>query len=266
MHRPRRGFNAPLALLWGALLAGSPIHATALTYTLYAEADGAFSGDNQSERGGAGGTPGLTSVAAQSIDSRALSAADLATGTLAASATGASGVGTRIVSTTASFSDLVTVVVPGGYMGSTIPVTVGLVITGALAGGGDSSNFARILATLSVDVLSGNAQYCTTTAGSPLSCLGPPYDSNPSLTRTFDLPVGAPSFTLTGILQADAYGNAVADAYDTGLLSLTLPAGFGFSSDSGVLLSATPEPDAQAAAGLAWVALAWAAWVRRRRV
>jgi hypothetical protein len=242
--RGLRPLKVAFAIASSAWLAAGAARAASPIYSVTAVADGAPVGDLVQSTGGAGGTPGIFSVSAQSGDLAALAAADLPSGALRASASGATWVGATVVEGSASFTDRVTVIVPPGWSSASFPVTVALDVTGSIVPGG-ASDGARILATLGVDVLSGNVQYCAASGGFVDTFCGGAIDNDPHLTRTFDLSTASPGFTLTGTLQASAYGDAVADASNTAQLGVALPDGFGFGSDSGVLLTA-PEPASSA--------------------
>lgn len=54
------------------------------------------------------------------------------------------------------------------------------------------------------------------------------------------VPIANPEIFLRATLRASSSNNATADASATGAISFELPAGFGFASDSGVLLQQTP--------------------------
>jgi hypothetical protein len=148
--------------------------------------------------------------------------------------------------------DTVTILGPTASFSTT--VRVGLRVDGNLAG--MSASFGSL-------VIGGVQRIgCFSTDQSATTCSSYVAPGPFAYDVFFDVPVSStsPSFLFTMNLNASAVEDGEADASSTAALYLQLPAGYSFTSDSGLLLVAEPSVLALFGAGLAGTAIA-----RRRR-
>lgn len=143
----------------------------------------------------------------------------------------------------AQFSDSITLVLPTGYTGSTVPITLNFSVdTSNIIGTGVISDLlnASIVGTL----IGGEIGGCLST-DAPDFC-GTPASTSLNLALSFNVPKSDLTLDFTAGLRAQAtHPGSSADAADPGHFSIGLPAGVNFTSGSGVLLSdaaAVPEP------------------------
>jgi hypothetical protein len=142
---------------------------------------------------------------------------------------------------TASFGDTITVSGPSSSF-STI-ATIGLHVEGSFQG------YAWVFASLTVGSV--NRSLCIQTYGCSISAT-----SIPPGPFSFDIMVDAPvsssspTLSLRAGMSANAINEGIADASSTATLSIRLPAGYSFTSGSGVLLVPEPPPLALLATGV----------------
>lgn len=148
--------------------------------------------------------------------------------------------------------DTLTIVGPTSSFSTT--VRVGLRVDGNLAG--MSGSFGSL-------TIGGVQRFgCFSTLQSATTCSSYVAAGPFAYDVFFDVPVSStsPSFYFTANLNASAVEDGEADASSTAALYLQLPAGYSFTSDSGILLVAEPSVLALLGAGLAGILSA-----RRRR-
>ena len=188
---------------------------------------------------------GATSASCSVFDASA--SANLATGVLASQAeccaTNPPYISSGQAGALAQFSDSITLVLPTGYTGSTVPITLNFgVDTSNIIGTGVISDVlnASVVGTL----IGGGIGGCFST-DAPDFC-GTPASTPLDLAVSFNVPTGDLLLNFTASLRAQAtHPGSSADAADPGHFSINLPAGVSFTSGSGVLLSeaaAVPEP------------------------
>jgi hypothetical protein len=196
-----------------------------------------------------------------SVFANATAIANLGTGQLQAFARAD---GPSTATAKAIFYDILTLIPQGGFVDSSFPVTFNLTVDSVLSGNALVADELQVSSLLnSKDVL---GSLCS---GSITGCFG-----NTSLTATVNVLTSNPIVFVQSFLSVNADNcrngypncsmnlNGIADAGHTAQISLQLPPGFTFTSDSGVFLTQVPEPNT---AWLLTSGLLAIATTRRRR-
>jgi hypothetical protein len=201
-----------------------------------------------------------TCTSGSSTGSQAFGSVDVATGVLEASASGTSTTSTAIGS--AKITDGITLFAPAGYSGSTVSVTLSLVVPSDVVSGNAVVTDSLTLGTF------GHETGCV--AAGDQNCSTPGLIQGLNLSITANVPVGTDIFVQASLTASggDSHGAGTASA-DPPALDLILPQGWTFTSESGVLLTeplAVPGPIVGAGLpGLIFAGASLLGWMHRRR-
>ena len=176
-----------------------------------------------------------------SVFANATAIANLGTGQLHAFARAD---GPSIATAKAIFYDLLTLIPQGGFADASFPVTFNLTVDSVLSGNALVTDQLQVSSLLNSKNVLGSL--CS---GSITGCFG-----NTTLTATVDVLTSNPIVSVQSFLSVNADNcrngfpncstdlHGLADAGHTAQISLQLPPGFTFTSDSGVFLTQVPEP------------------------
>lgn len=211
---------------------------------------------------GTGTSQTPTGPIVSSVFANASALANLGTGQLHAFARAD---GPSTATAKASFFDLLTLIPPGGFLDSSFQIAINLTVDSVLSGNSSVADQLQVSSLINSKNLFGSL--CS---GSITGCSG-----NTSLSATVDVLTGNPTVFIQSFLTVNADNcrngfpncsanlQGIADAGHTAQISLQLPPGFAFTSDSGVFLTEVPEPNT---ALLLASGLLGAAGIRRQRI
>jgi hypothetical protein len=198
-----------------------------------------------------------TCTSSSSTGSQAFAFVDVATGVLEASATGQAVANAKIV-------DAITLILPAGYSGSTVPVTISLTVPNYSVSGN-----ANIFDSLTFGFFPSQSG-CVAAGDQHCNAAGLTQGLNLSITANVSVNSLANIFVQANINPngGDINGNGSAIA-DPPFLDLILPQGVTFTSQSGVFLTqplAVPSPVVGAGVpGLMMAGAGLLRWWRRKR-
>lgn len=254
-----------------------------ILYSTYA-GTGAFDAGNLIPKGGSDGTTGqafaiaptaldVGTYNAQLFSATANASADLASGQLHVFA---SSDGPAVATAYTHFSDVITIAPTQGFVDFFL-ATFTLTVEGTLTGNADGGGTLQVGSTIDSATVGGTA-ICT---AAPTVCSPVPSTPGGSVTQTLAATIYVDPANPIVFIQPFLFAGAndinghflfdesgLANFGDTAQLSIDLPPGFAFTSNSGVLLTegvqSAPEPATWPLMGAGLAALCACAWRRRR--